>query len=253
MKLICYSLFNGKKEKFEKLAYIRGFYFNVRMNRLIYPSWNTYLAIDQSTYDQYKLLFDRLNIIINVFGHAPQLCEGMLWRMYPIWSEGVSHILCRDSDAITTYREAQLVNIWQLSDSAIHAILDNHAHGGLMGGMVGFKTEYFKSKFHSWDEMVNGSNLSKHGSDQNLLNTKVLPSVRDKVMWSNATGLDGNSWPKLPGVDQKLWESNLTCRHIGSAGVVEMETLRFFKRFDSGDSKWIDIERLYPEIFYWHL
>src|SRR5688572_8653466 len=140
MKLICYSLFNGKKEKFEKLAYIRGFYFNVRMNRLIYPSWNTYLAIDQSTYDQYKLLFDRLNIIINVFGHTPALCEGMLWRMYPIWQEGITHVLCRDSDAITTYRESQAVESWLHSGMLAHAILDNPAHSGLMGGMVGFRS-----------------------------------------------------------------------------------------------------------------
>jgi hypothetical protein len=252
MKLICYSLFNGKKERFEKLSYIRGFYFNVRMNRLIYPDWNTYLAVDQSTYDQYKLLFDRLNIIINVFGHTPPLCEGMLWRMYPIWSEGVSHILCRDSDAITTYKEAQYVEAWLKAGKGVHAIHDNQAHGGLMGGMVAFKTEVIKNHFHSWEEMITGSNLSKHGSDQDLLNQKIEPKLRKEIYLSDYHYLSSQNFPNITGIDAKLWESNLTCRHIGSAGVVEMETLRFFKRFDN-DSKWIEIEKLYPEIFYWHL
>jgi hypothetical protein len=252
MKLICYSLFNGNKEKFEKLSYLRGFYFNVRMNRLLYPDWNTYLAVDQSTYDQYRLLFDKLNIIINVFGYTPALCEGMLWRMYPIWSEGVSHVICRDTDAITTYKEVQLVDTWLHSGKGVHAILDNPAHGGLMGGMVGFKTELIKSKFSSWDSLTASFDLSKHGSDQQLLNKKLLPVIKDDIIWSNATGMDGISWPKVSSIDQKLWESNLTCRHIGSPGVVEMETLRFFKRFDN-DSKWIEVEKLYPEIFYWWL
>jgi hypothetical protein len=249
MKLITYSLFNGKKERFEKLSYIRGFYFNVRMNRLIYPEWRTHLNIDQATYSEYKSFFDSFGIIINVMPYTPDLCEGMLWRMKPIWMPFVTHVLCRDADAITTYREAQLVSFWESSNDTVHAILDNPAHGGLMGGMVGFKTEYFKKIFHSWEEMVIGSRLSTHGSDQNLLNGKVLPKVKDKVIWSNATGLDGNAWPKVPGIDPRLWESNLTCRHIGSAGVVEMETLRFFKRFDKTD--YSEFEKEHSDICYW--
>jgi hypothetical protein len=244
MKLICYSLFNGKKEKFEKLAYIRGFYFNVRMNRLIYPDWNTYLAIDKSTYDQYKSLFDNLNIIINVFGHTPQLCEGMLWRMYPIWAEGVSHVLCRDSDAITTYKEAQMVESWLQSGKGAHAIHDNPAHSGLMGGMIGFKTETVRNHYGSWVELLHRHDFTKHGADQNLLNERLLPKIKNDIHW-NITWVD----IEIPRVNKKLWESNLTCRHIGSAGVVEMETLRFFKRFDTTD--YSDFEKEHSDICYW--
>jgi len=259
MKLISYSLFNHpSSENFERMAYIRGFYFNARMNNLLYPDWRTHLEVDKITYTEYQGLFDWLvsnnNLDLKVNDAMPKLCEGMLWRMAPIFTNDVSHVLCRDTDAITTYREAWIVQHWIESGKAVQAILDNKAHSGLMGGMIGVNTSKFKALtgYQSFDQMISGLDLWQRGSDQHFLNQVINPKVRGDLMVSNALpaiDFKGN----LPQVNAKLWESNLTCRHVGSAGVVDMEVLRFFKRFDEYNWKYIPIEKEFHKVFYWQL
>ncbi len=254
MKLISYSLFNAPCEPFEKMAYIRGFYWNARMNNLIYPDWRTHLEVDIDVHQEFKVLFDWLvennNLSISICPRSNPLCEAMLWRMKPIWTQDVSHVLCRDSDAITTYKEAQIVQRWLQDGQAVLSIHDNPSHAGLMGGMVGFETATFKALtgLQSWDEMIVGRDLSERGSDQHLLNQKIYPQVQYNLI----TFMDA---PKieLPQVDPKLWESNLCSFFIGAAGVNELETLRFFKRFDIYNWKFIPIEKEFPKLFYWHL
>jgi hypothetical protein len=241
MKVISYSIFRAPCEKFEFMAYLRGLYFNARMNALIYPEWKTVVFVQNSVYDKYEEYFLGLPIHqVNVLGEAP-LCEAMLWRMKPVFDEDVTHVLCRDADAITTHRESVSVSEWVSSNFAIHAILDNPAHSGLMGGMIGIKTYAIKGRmFKNWNDMIRRWNLTKRGSDQHLLNQDILPSLKDSVMWAK----------DLKSVtSSKLWESDLTCRHIGSAGVVEMETLRFFKRFDKTD--YSEFEKQHSDILYW--
>ena len=61
----------------------------------------------------------------------------MLWRMIPIFepADHYSHVLCRDADAITTYREACAVTEWLASGKAVHALRDDPMHMiPLMGG-----------------------------------------------------------------------------------------------------------------------
>lgn len=260
MKLICYSLFaHPSADVFEKRAYVRGFYWNCRMNNFIYPTWRTHLEVDAITYQQYQDLFDWLknnnNLSLQVNPHAPKLCEGMFWRMKPLFMMDVSHILCRDADSITTYREAQCVQQWLESTKCVHAIHDNRSHDGLMGGMMGFDAAWLKGcmEVTSWDQLVSGFDLSVRGSDQHLLNQKFLPKIKDSILWHG--GRLGEPIPDvyseaaLAGVDKKFWESNLTCRHIGSPGVVEMETIRFFRRFDEYEWKFQQIEKQFPNLF----
>lgn len=253
-KLISYSLFNAPCEMFERLCYIRNFYWNSRMNTFLYPDWRTHLELEYDMYIEYKGLFDWLvennNLRLGVVTHNPQLCEGMLWRMRPIWTIDVSHVLCRDADAITTYREAQRIQAWLEGGKAVSALLDNPAHGGLMGGMVGFETSSFKAFAHlnSFDELIANEDLSMRGSDQNLLNRRIAPCFPViEIDW-----LRDDVQITLPQVDPKLWESNLVTRHIGSAGVVEMEIIRFFKRFDEYQWKFDVIEKQFKDLFPWH-
>ncbi len=254
MKLISYSLFNATCEPFEKMAYIRGAYWNFRMNNFLYPDWRSHLEVQRIVFEEFKGLFDWLvennNLSLTINDGYPALCAGMLWRMKPIWTQDVSHVLCRDSDAITTYKEAQIVQRWLQDGQAVLSIHDNPSHSGLMGGMVGFETSTFKALtgLQSWEEMIAGRDLSERGSDQHLLNQKIYPSVQYNLV----TYMDSPSG-RIPQVDPKLWESNLTCRHIGSAGVVDIETIRFFKRFDIYQWKFNAIEKQFPKIFYWHL
>lgn len=259
-KLITYSLFSHPSaERFERLAYIRGFYFNARMNNLLYPEWRTHLEIDVKTVREFQKLFDWLiennNLSINVNYDDPELCAGMLWRMRPIWTIDVSHVLCRDADAITTYKEAQYVQDWLESGIAISSIHDNPAHGGLMGGMIGVDTAAFKALtgIQSFDHLIANRDLSQRGSDQHLLNGEILTSTSHVIKTYDTTLSMVVSSKRLPLVDERLWESNLCCRHIGSAGVVDLEVLRFFKRFDEYNWKYQDIEKEFSNLFYWHL
>jgi len=254
-KLISYSLFYAPCEPFEKMAYIRGAYWNFRMNNFLYPDWRSHLEVQRIVYEEFKGLFDWLvennNLSLSINEGYPALCEGMLWRMKPIWTQDVSHVLCRDADAITTYKEAELVQYWLESNYyTIGAILDNPSHSGLMGGMIAIQTSSFKAltELNSWQELISGKDLSERGSDQHLLNSLTV-KLNNAIIYLGRLPLHQ---PKgLPQVNPKLWESNLTCRHIGSAGVVEMETIRFFKRHDPYQWKFDVIEKQFSKLFYW--
>lgn len=254
MKIIAYSLFSHPSAReFERRAYIRGLYWNFRMNTMIYPEWKTHLEIDRSTYTEFQELFDWLAVRgmgLSVNDYSPELCEGMLWRMKPVFFQDVSHVLCRDADALTTYREAQRVQDWLERGQAVHSILDNPAHGGLMGGMIGFVTARLKdaTSWNSYNNVVAGIDLKARGSDQHLLNQRILPHLKTETHTHGMAELT----IRIPNVDAKLWESNLCVRHIGSAGVVEMETIRFFKRFDAYDYAFEEMEKQFPKLFYWH-
>lgn len=248
MKVISYSIFRAPCEKFEFMAYLRGLYFNARMNELIYPDWEMWVHVDETVYNEHHTYFQMLPIHrIEVLPSAP-LCEAMIWRMKPVFIEDVTHVICRDADAITTYREALSVNKWVKSSDAIHCIHDNPSHSGLMGGMIGVKTYALCGRmFKDWNDMIYRFDLSKRGSDQELLNKRILPYLKESVMWSR--DIPSGRGQVLDNVAPYLWESELTCRHIGSAGVVEMETLRFFKRFDKTD--YSEFEKQHSDICYW--
>ena len=259
MKVLSYSLF-GDSNSFEFPFYLRGIYFNARMNRLLYPDWITFVHVDQKVFFKHQDLIERLAVFgvrLNFHDHKDR-CLSMLWRMRNLFSEGVTHVLCRDADSVSTYREALCVYEWLNSGLPFHAINDNNAHSGLMGGMVGFKSKEFKDAtgYTSFDQMISGQKLSKHGSDQDFMNREILPKIWEKLLFHKLKGAGSHAHtiktevPEKGPIDKKLWVSDLISRYIGSAGVIDIELLRFFKSFDP-DPKFDEFERKYPEIFYW--
>lgn len=247
-KIISYALFGSRvTEPWLFNFYLRGFVWNVKMNKLIYPGWQTHVEIDSDTFSDYDNIFYGLKqhygISYNVNIQEP-LCKSMLWRLKPVFWADSEVVLCRDADAITTWRETMAVIDWFESMAVIHGINDNPAHAlPIMGGMCGFICETIRKAFNTWDNFVGDRDYSRHGSDQDTLNA-----------YRNEFTLHVTDMSKRPvsPKDDPLWTSDLTCRHIGSAGVVEMETIRFFKQHD-GNSPFIEIEKKYPHIFYWHL
>lgn len=263
MKVISYSLF-GDINSFEFKFYARGLYFNARMNKLIYPEWMTVVHVSESVSDKHEKFLDELesqfNLRIFLRSKDTPLCEAMLWRMQPIWYEGTTHVLCRDADAITTYKEAQAVQEWVDSGLGFHSITDNQSHTlPMMGGLIGVKVDHFKQTFpeyNTFEKLVANFDLSKHGSDQDLLMKRIYPKAKDNLMGHYFAGCNEkvkittrSVQSQIPGVDPKLWESNLCARHIGSPGIVDMETLRFFKRFDKTD--YSSFEKQFSDILYW--
>lgn len=259
-KAISYSIFRGDCEEFEFKTYLRGLYFNLRMNKLIYPDWFNIVHVQSSLADElddFLLgLCSRFKVGIQYCGDGA-LCHKMLWRLLPIWTNTpmkFDYVICRDSDALTTYREAQMVNQWitQNHDSIL-AILDNPAHSGLMGGMLGFYCSAIRDKYNTFESLIKGYNLKQRGSDQLLLNDRIYPVFKNTIKWEdhkisfNKTAKVYSGSPK--GVSDKLWESNLCAAFIGAPGFNELETLRFFKRFDKTD--YSDFENQHKDLFWW--
>lgn len=254
MKTLSYAVFrHPSAELFEWRAFVRGMCFNLRMNRLLYPGWQTAVFIDGETAARYGELFVALGAAVTVQPGPPSLCEGMLWRMIPVFGDDCTHVLCRDADAITTYREACAVTEWLASGKTAHVLRDDPMHGAaLMGGMSGFDCGKLRAAagLGSWGEMIaTFGDLSRRGSDQLALGAHIYPKIQHDTLTHDLTG-GRTVGTRAEGVDPRLWEANLTCRHIGSAGVVELETIRFFRRFDPRNHD--QLERSYPEIFYWH-
>lgn len=264
MKAISFSLF-GDTKSFEFNFYLRGLYYNFRMARILYPGWTVWWHVEHDLYaDMLPILEHDIfaDVHAAVRDKAPK-CESMMWRLRPLFLSGmgITHVICRDADAITTYREAQAVQEWLDSGLGFHGITDNPAHGiPMMGGMCGFRVDHFKNTFPEYDtfeKLIGKDNLKDHGSDQNLLMKKIYPKAKDNMMGHFFEGCNEkvkivtrHVSNQIPGVNPKYNESNLTCRHIGSAGVVDFELIRFFQRHDYC-KKFNDFEKQFPEIFYW--
>lgn len=265
MKVISYSIF-GDPASFEFPFYLRGVYLNARMNKLLFPDWITTVCVEANVYAKYEKYFESLAHLFGVLVYVNKkepLCKMMLYRLLPIYESQVTHVLSRDADAITTYKEAQAVQEWLDSGLGFHSITDNPAHTlPLMGGMMSVKVEHFKQTFPEYDtfeKLVANFDLKNHGSDQNLLMKKIYPKAKDNLFIHAFSGYTRTNEVKmvrnsvniiLPGVSPKLWESNNVCRHIGSPGVVDFELLRFFQRFDK-NTQYDDFEKEFKNLMYW--
>jgi hypothetical protein len=261
MKVLSYSLF-GDPSSFEFGFYLRGIYFNARMNRILYPDWTTTVMISEGIAAKYHDMFVHLGAIclpkfsFGIF-HNDQRCKSMLERMRPLFSEKTTHVLCRDTDSVPTYREASCVYEWLQSGLPYHAINDNDAHAGLMGGLVGFRSEDFKrdTGYTSFEQMIQGQDLRKHGSDQNFMNKFIHPKIKNGLFMHKLKGQGieaKRTETVVPSghVDKKYVHSDLISRYIGSAGVIDFELLRWFKDHDP-DSRFDEFERKYSDIMYW--
>lgn len=279
MKSISYSLFGyGNKEEesgFNFNSYLRGLFLNLRLNRLIYPDWVTIIHLDSPTYLNYQELFDSIcsnNVKIKVNPSAP-LCEAMLWRLQPIWDKNeigsalYSHVICRDLDSPTTYREAQAVKYWINRDKAAHTITDSVSHNlPMLGGMIGFVPKYFTERtgWKTWQDMkASFTDLSIKGSDQTFLNSYVYPKFaqhgNDSITQHYVLGMantflsDCHNFiqPMELDVPFILNESNSVCGHIGAAGWYETAMFKFLRKYWGDFSDLLEIESKYKDIFYW--
>jgi hypothetical protein len=227
------------------------------MNTLIYPDCKTVIHIDIDLLNEYSEYFNDLIQLFNAelyiyYSENPELCRGMIRRINPQLFEKYDIVFSRDLDSVTTYREAQCVQRFIGSGSLFHSIMDNSAHSlPMMGGMIGItKTgwvKHFQNK-KSLNDLVNGYDLSTHGSDQALMMKKLYPVISGELITDDLQKQDNNV-NALKNVRSELWESNLIIRHIGSAGINELECLRFFLRHDK--RTFSDFEKKHKSILYW--
>lgn len=297
MKAISYALFGANKERqdncFDFNSYLSSMMVCIRMNRLVYPDWDNVIHVDKTTHEAYYTFFEALsntpNIVIKVQNEAP-ICEAMLWRMKPIFelnndvTSKYTHVICRDLDSPSTYKEAQAVQHWiNRMTKAAHAITDSDSHTiPLMGGMIGFMPDHFLTRtgFKSWDQMMgvarNHYSFNYKGSDQDFLNRIIYP-------YFSQHGSDSITQHYFEGMPNTFLSDYYTCQcgrgrlhkqdcplnipldinpelnetidisgHIGCAGYYIPPTVKIFNKYAHLFADLKKIELLYPNIFFWN-
>jgi hypothetical protein len=281
-KAISYSIFNAN-DSHEFYSYLRGLWLNMRLNRLIYPTWTTVVIADDSVINSrfsplIKWMEQQADVKVYPFPYGQPLCRAMLQRMAVPFISGkdgweYSHVLFRDTDSIPTYREAQAVAVWLREGTTVHCITDSISHTiPLMGGMVGVRVDdfSFRMKANSLSELLAKSKLGLDynikGTDQTFMNEVIWPEVSKHDSPSYTAhwikGLVGGNQNSqynyiedivLEDVPLEYKELNLCCGHIGSAGYYSDELVRFLFKHDIYREQYLDIERQYPQLFYWNV
>lgn len=280
MKAIAYSLFGyGRKldkEWCDHDSYVRGLMTNVRVNRVLFPSWVNVLNIDAQSYSAYRRLYDWLqnkgHIVINIQPDDEPLCMAMLWRLktvfsyvHPHWI--YSHVLCRDIDSISTYREAQAVQQWIDEEKTAHCITDSISHNiHMMGGMCGFKPDGTSSLLgvNSFKELIKlaaGIDFNKKNADQAFLGKYVYPKLASSVTEHFVLGMkhdlpeeDGRHYsiPDYKIEINPLFKcTNELAGHIGAAGWYTPKMVHFLNHVDPYREDYAEIERQFPKLFFW--
>lgn len=265
MKLISYSLFKGS-DPLAELFYVRGFYFNVLMNSIVYPGWKTVVHVDAHIVYKYGLMFESLHKRFGIQSYlmGPQYncethCMKMLWRMRPIFLEDVEYVICRDTDALTSERETKAVKkFMDYSAMVLHGISDNPAHSlPLMGGMSGFRCAPLRDKYKTFDLLVSGwkDAINAHGTDQKFLTAVVHGDFKEDMMmhFGKDAELNEDKWYYHCSnpLAEKTHPSDLCTSFIGSAGCNEMETLRYLRSAIPDWGSDAEMWKQYPKLFYW--
>jgi hypothetical protein len=289
-KAVSYSLFGYGREKhkdcFDFHSYLRSMHICIRFNRILYSGWENVINMDEATYNSpYKKIFDwhqeRGFIKIKLWPNNTPLCAAMLWRIatvfdydHPSWR--YSHVICRDLDSISTYREAQMVKQWIDEDKAIHCITDSVSHDiAMLGGLCGFRPGYVNDALkltdnpsHVFEKLMErgaGIDFNVKGSDQKFLNdfvynTSLAYSATEHFLlgrFRDRKEENGRHYSIDESIDIGVPEffkaTNLLAGHCGAAGFYEIPTLRLLNRYDPYEKDYVDLETLpeYAQIFYW--
>lgn len=279
---IAYSLF-GYNQQYENCydfrAYLRGLHLNIRIAELLYPGWLVSVIADetvgQSPYAEYLLKLNEDGKIDLIKLPTAELCRMMLCRLYPMFlnedkKPKYDRVICRDTDSLLSYRERQAVAYWERGPKMAHAITDSVSHSiTLMGGMIGFMSGPFRDRMgvKSFNELIalsQGIDFTKKGADQDFLNRYVLPKVADSITEHFVLGhpqtFRGDCHNFIHDIDLKdigvgdeLKETNGYGFHIGAAGFQTDAVVKFLYKHGRDNEYWEEIEKQYPEIFYWWL
>jgi hypothetical protein len=112
MKVASYALFGNHVGHGTRQFYWDHIPATVRAHHNLFPDWELRIHVD-STYheDRSKLLraYEKAGLLKVV--HAEEniaCCRSMLWRMMPVWEEGVTHVACRDLDSVPCAKDVEV-------------------------------------------------------------------------------------------------------------------------------------------------
>lgn len=119
-------------------------------------------------------------ISLTVMAQQAPLTKGMLWRMAPVFEDGIEYVFCRDLDACPMPRDRAVCDQFIASEATVSACHDNLSHAGVMGGLSGYHAPAFRKAtgFNSLEDLYAFANLNnnvwaQHGTDQNVLNRLI--------------------------------------------------------------------------------
>jgi hypothetical protein len=285
MNAISYSLFGYNQQHDQCLnfkSYLRGLHINIRVAEVLYPGWTVYVATDKSiSWSPYANYIESL-ILNQKIAHGSfdtaELCRMMLYRLYPIFlNDGnklmFDRVACRDTDSLLSYRERQAIEYWMSGSKMAHSLADSVSHNiPLMGGMCSFRSGPFRERMgvKSFDELMSlsqGIDYNNKGADQDFLNRYVLPKVADSITEHFVLGHpqtfrgdchnfihDIDLTEQLGGLSGDIYkELNGFGFHIGAAGFQTDAVVNWLKKWGMDNEYWEEVEKQYPEVFYWML
>lgn len=162
----------------------------IRAHHALFPGYELRIhhddAIDRAPYGHaLRALEVRGLVALRQMPSRPETgkCEKMLWRIAPAWDPEVEYLFCRDIDALPTWRERRACEEFIASGIDAHALSDNPAHCGLMGGLCGFRAETLRALAFSHADFVVSAGFSderwaQHGADQDFLNSRAGARLR---------------------------------------------------------------------------
>ncbi len=185
-KVISIALF-GDGDKYAQ--YLPAF---VRAHLNLFPvedGWRLRVHIDDTVFGNehgryLARLFGAGLVDVARMGSAA-LTKAMLWRMAPVFDDGVDFVFCRDLDAPPMPRDrACCVEFIRAADKtrcAVHTVHDNLMHEGIMGGLCGFHAPALRAVtgWRSLDDLYAAAQTTdvewaRHGVDQLVLNRLLL-------------------------------------------------------------------------------
>lgn len=112
--------------------------------------------------------------------------EPMFWRFLPLYDPRVNVFISRDADSRASKREKQFVDEFIESNKAIHSILDQGCHRGIMGGTCGFNNNILK-KYRPIEHLdnfieknVKSNGRTRRGSDQSWLREEFKHIIENR-------------------------------------------------------------------------
>lgn len=215
-KIVSYSYFRSPTSIYEAPARGRkaGRQFEqflpmlVRAHQLVWKGWELWIHHDSRVtelpyWPALKAMGEKGIVHLEHIAHGADLCKAMLWRLLPAWKGEVAAIACRDVDSVPLPRDRRAVEEWLASGKTVHAIHDNSAHSGVMGGTTSVRAPRFVELLACRDlaQFVSrgqGIDFTKQGADQDLLN-RHLPLYAAETLVHDLHHLVGD----MPGVETR--------------------------------------------------
>ena len=128
-----------------------GIFKNLELAREIFPEWECWVYVPS----EYHLI-DRLKLYDNCFVFEKQSLgfKGLqrLWRFLPFFDETVEIVINRDCDARLTYRDRNIVNIFEGSSYSFQILQDHELHfiKPVLAGMNGCKPKNIPSLYEDY-------------------------------------------------------------------------------------------------------